>query len=414
MPMNNKTNILTVSEVADRIEAVINDYLPSVYVEGEVSNYYRSKAGHIYLSIKDDKALVNCVVWSYNANRIKFQIEDGMRVVIFGDVVTYKLRSQYQIKVLSIRPSGLGNLYLAFEELKAKLEKEGLFDPEHKKPIPKYPTRIGVITSPTSAAVRDIIQVSGRRNPAVQLVIYPAVVQGEEAAATVIDGIRYFNAAEENKVELIIVSRGGGSIEDLWAFNEEPVVRAIYDSELPVVTGIGHEIDFTLSDFAADYRAPTPSAAAEESIPNLQEIRDSFDALETKMMSAFKYLFDSTTIEVRHLNRQIALLNPATTILNQIQHIDDMERRLQYQIQNKLKQYQSKLEYLDGSLKSLNPESILERGYAIVTDEDNNFLKSVKNVHPEDKITIKLSDGKLNTSVLSITENNNKGGEKNE
>ncbi|MFP4548077.1 MAG: exodeoxyribonuclease VII large subunit [Fidelibacterota bacterium] len=412
--MNNKTNILTVSEVADRIEAVINDYLPSVYVEGEVSNYYRSKAGHIYLSIKDDKALVNCVVWSYNANRIKFQIEDGMRVVIFGDVVTYKLRSQYQIKVLSIRPSGMGYLYLAFEELKAKLEKEGLFDPKHKKPIPKYPTRIGVITSPTSAAVRDIIQVSGRRNPAVQLVIYPAVVQGEEAAETIIHGIRHFNAADENKVDLIIVSRGGGSIEDLWSFNEESVVRAIYDSELPVVTGIGHEIDFTLSDFAADYRAPTPSAAAEESIPNLQEIRDSFDALETKMISTFKYLFDSTTIQVRHLNRQIALLNPATTILNQIQHIDDMERRLQYQIQNKLKEYQSQLEYLSASLKSLNPESILERGYAIVTDKNNNFLKSIKNVHLEDKLTIKLSDGKLNTSVLSITENNNKGGEKNE
>jgi exodeoxyribonuclease VII large subunit len=400
-----------VSDVAEQIENIIKDYLPSVYVEGEVSNYYRSKAGHIYLSLKDDKALINAVVWNYTAKSLNFRIEDGMRVVVFGDVITYKLRSQYQIKVLSIRPSGLGNLYLAFEELKQKLESEGLFDPLHKKPAPKYPTKIGVITSPTSAAVRDIIQVSGRRNPAVQLIIYPAVVQGEEAAQTIIDGIEYFNRTNSD-VDLIIISRGGGSIEDLWAFNEESVVRAIYDSKLPIVTGIGHEIDFTLSDFAADYRAPTPSAAAEESIPDLREIRENITKLNEKMHSYFAYKLEYTIQKISHMDRQINLLNPENTIMNQIQHLDDLEKRLRFLITGKLKEYKNSLDHLEASIHALNPESILHRGYAIVTDKNNKILKSVKNVNEKDKLKIKLSDGTIDSSVISVTRQKKKSGEK--
>ena len=408
--MESKTNLLTVSQVADRIGEVISDYLPSVYVEGEVSNYYRSNAGHIYLSLKDDKALINAVIWSYQANTINFKIENGIRVVVFGEVITYKLRSQYQIKIQSIRPSGLGNLYLAFEELKKKLEDEGLFDESLKKTIPNYPTKIGVITSPTSAAVRDIIQVSGRRNPSVKLLIYPAVVQGAEAADTIVAGINYFNN-EKNSVDLIIVGRGGGSIEDLWAFNEEPVVRAIFESELPIVTGIGHEIDFTLSDFAADYRAPTPSAAAEESIPDIREITNNILNLKNKLVNNFVGQFNSVTTNIKYLKKQINLLNPANTIMNQIQHTDDLTRRLEYLFHNKIKEKQNHIEHLFSTLNSLNPESILERGYSIIYDENKKIVNSVKNINAEDKLSIKLSDGIINSTIDSVIIQN---GEKND
>ncbi|MBN2279460.1 MAG: exodeoxyribonuclease VII large subunit [Candidatus Marinimicrobia bacterium] len=401
--MESKTKLLTVSQVADRISEVIADYLPPVYVEGEVSNYYRSGTGHIYLSLKDDKALINAVVWNYQAEGINFKIENGMHVVVFGEVVTYKLRSQYQIKILSIRPSGLGNLYQAFEELKQKLEAEGLFDPSHKKPLIRYPSKIGVITSPTSAAVRDMIQVSGRRNPSVQLLIYPAVVQGAEAAATIISGLEYFNKETENPVDLIIIARGGGSIEDLWAFNEEPVVRAIFHSKIPVVTGIGHETDFTLSDFAADYRAPTPSAAAEETIPDRKKITADIMSLENKFVNSFMTLFNQTKMSIKYLERQINLLNPANTILNQIQHIDDLARRLDYLVHNKLKEMKNRIDITWSTLKNLNPESILERGFSIVYDENKKIIKSIKNINAKDKISIKLSDGTLGSIVESVT-----------
>jgi len=399
--MESKTNLLSVSQVADRISEVISDYLPSVYVEGEVSNYYRSNAGHIYLSLKDDKALINAVIWSFQASSLNFKIENGMRVVVFGEVITYKLRSQYQIKIQSIRPSGLGNLYLAFEELKNKLETDGLFDESAKKPIPKYPTKIGVITSPTSAAVRDMIQVSGRRNPSVKMIVYPAVVQGAEAGETIISGIRHFNQ-EKDPVDLIIIGRGGGSIEDLWAFNEEPVVRAIFESELPIVTGIGHEIDFTLSDFASDYRAPTPSAAAEESIPDIREILDNLSNLENNMTSSFMGMYNESKLNINHLTRQIKLLNPENTIMNQIQHTDDLTRRIEYLFYTKLKENQNKVQYLLTTLNSLNPESILERGYSIVYDENNKIIKSVKNINANDKLSIKLSDGNIDSVVDSV------------
>lgn len=398
--MERKSNILTVTEVANQIEEVIADYLSPVYVEGEVSNYYRSSAGHVYFSLKDDKALINAIIWSYQADNIKFRIKDGMRVVVYGEVVTYKLRSQYQIKVMSIRASGLGNLYQEFEKLKNKLETEGLFDISHKKAIPEFPAKIGVITSPTSAAVRDIIQVSGRRNPSVQLIVYPAVVQGDQAAATIIDGIKFFNE-QESYVDMIIVGRGGGSIEDLWAFNEESVVRAIYDSELPVVTGIGHEIDFTLSDFAADYRAPTPSAAAEESIPDIQKILDNLSQLRQRATNSMQGRTNVILRELHSLDRHLNLLNPVSMINNQIQHVDELERRLSFLICNKLKETKNKVDYLSSSLKSLNPEAILDRGFAMVLDNENKIVKSIKNVSEKDKLKIKLSDGIINTTVES-------------
>jgi exodeoxyribonuclease VII large subunit len=398
--MGNETKILTVSEVANRISEVIADYLPPVYVEGEVSNYYRSRAGHVYFSLKDEKALVNAVIWSYQADNIKFKINDGMRVVVYGEVITYKLRSQYQIRVQSVRASGLGNLYQAFEELKQKLDAEGLFDSDHKKEIPPFPSTIGVITSPTSAAVRDIIQVSGRRNPAVRLIVYPAVVQGEKAAETIISGIEYFNRQRDD-IDMIIISRGGGSIEDLWAFNEESVVRAIYDSRLPVVTGIGHEIDFTLSDFAADYRAPTPSAAAEESVPELRMILDVFTQLELAIGKAMTTKISNYQQIVTHLDRQINLLNPGNIINNQIQHIDDIERRLIYLFNNKLTQMKNEVDYLSSSLNSLNPERILERGYAIVFNKEEKLIKTLENIHESDPVRIKLHDGDFQAKVTS-------------
>lgn len=411
--MEFKKKILTVTEVANQISDVITESMPPVWIEGEVSNYYKSRAGHIYLSLKDENALINATIWSYLAGTIQFPIKDGMCVIIYGDIVTYKLRSQYQVKVRSISVSGLGDLHAAFEKLKNKLVAEGLFDSELKKPIPKFPKRIGVITSPTSAAVRDIIQVSGRRNPNVQLIVYPAVVQGDQAAETIINGIRYFNQDAYN-IDMIIVSRGGGSLEDLWAFNEEPVIRAIFESNLPIVTGIGHEIDFTLSDFAADYRAPTPSAAAEESIPDINEINRHINYCEKRLLDTMGFRVSNLKAKLTNLEKQIGLLNPLNTLENQKQHIDGLEKRIIFTINNKFKQYLNKVNYLSSTLKSLNPTEILERGYSIVMDKSNKIVNSVTKLKENDLLKVRVSDGIIGTQVKSIENNKNEMEEQNE
>src|SRR6056297_223691 len=273
--------IYTVSQISNRIKKVLSDFIPSVWVEGEVSNYYRSRAGHVYFSLKDDNALINCVLWSRKADNLSFRIEDGMDMAVFGQVTSYQRQSQYQINVDKVQAGGKGKLFLAFEKLKKKLSKEGLFDDELKQKLPKYPDRIGVVTSAEGAAIRDILNVGKRRNPSVEFVIFPSMVQGDKAAGTIIKGIETFNRLKN--VDLIIIGRGGGSLEDLWAFNEEKLVRAVVKSELPIVSAVGHEVDFTLSDFAADKRAPTPSAAAEITVSSSQEIANEIRIIQDRM-----------------------------------------------------------------------------------------------------------------------------------
>ena len=269
LPEEESQHVFTVSELTRGIRSILEQAFDTVWVEGEISNYVLAQSGHAYFSLKDETSQVRCVFFKGNRIRVKFDPEDGDQVLLFGRVNVYEPRGEYQIVVEAMEPRGLGALQKAFEQLKAKLEKEGLFDEAHKQALPEFPWKIGIVTSPTGAAIRDLLNVLHRRNPRVSVVLAPAKVQGEGAAEEIAQAIRDLNTLEE--LDVLIVGRGGGSIEDLWAFNEEVVARAIHESKLPVVSAVGHEIDFTISDFVADLRAPTPSAAAELVVPRLQE-----------------------------------------------------------------------------------------------------------------------------------------------
>jgi len=393
--------IYSVSEISREIKRVIEQFIPPVWVEGEISNYSISRVGHIYFSLKDENALINCVMWRNVAGSILFHLAPGMRVIVRGDILAYSAQSQYQINVKEIRAAGMGSLFMAFEALKNKLSQEGLFDPEQKKPIPAFPKRIGVITSITGAAVRDIIEVSGRRNPAVQLVIFPAQVQGEKAADTIIEGIQTFNQLKN--VDFIILGRGGGSIEDLWAFNEEKLVRAVAASELPIISAVGHEVDFTLSDFVADFRAPTPSAAAELAVPER-------NALEQKLVQYRKRSAQlvSNTISQKiqfldNLYSGIVRFNPEKIIADNYRSLAEFKKRLRNSVAQKINQTKLRLNDYRSTIHALNPKEILKRGFSIVyTESGNKVVRSVNDVLKGNKITVEVFDGRYKAEVKSV------------
>jgi exodeoxyribonuclease VII large subunit len=372
--------IYTVSEISREVKRVIEQFIPPVWVEGEISNYSVSRAGHIYLALKDESALINCVIWRNVASSIPFQLTNGMHVIVRGDVITYAAQSQYQINVMEIRAAGLGTLYLAFEALKQKLSAEGLFAPELKKPLPRFPKRVGVITSLSGAAVQDILQVSRRRNPAVELVIFPAQVQGEKAADTIIAGIQTFNRLDN--VDFIILARGGGSIEDLWAFNEEKLVWAIADSRLPVVSAVGHEVDFTLADFVADFRAPTPSAAAETTIPEGAAIQSKLNTLTGNIYQRVSELFRQNYQTFKNLISRIKVKNPVELIHQRYQRLDELDKRMSLLILQRINHSNLRLERFTSTLQALNPKQVLRRGYSIVYLRPTTaIVKSVQQVH---------------------------------
>lgn len=386
--------IYTVSEISNQIHSVLTQFIPSVWIEGEVSNYYRSRAGHVYFSLKDDQALINCVLWSRKADSLSFKIEDGMDMVIFGQVTSYKQQSQYQINVEKVQPGGKGRLYLAFERLKKKLSEEGLFSDELKQKLPSYPNTIGVVTSAEGAAVRDILNVSKRRNPAVQFIIYPSMVQGDKASGTIIKGIKTFNKLQN--VDMIIIGRGGGSLEDLWAFNEEELVRAVVNSELPILSAVGHEVDFTLSDFAADVRAPTPSAAAEIAVPSRDEILNQIDILEDKILQNIKVRIKSFQEIVQHISKRLFARNPEEYLRQYKQTIDNIERQIDRLIKEKIRKEQLAIKNYQKQLRSMSPKEILNRGYSIVyKSPDAKIIKHKKQVQKGDHIEVEVSDGRF-------------------
>jgi exodeoxyribonuclease VII large subunit len=390
--------IYTVSEISREIKRVIEQFIPPVWVEGEISNYSVSRAGHIYFALKDENALINCVVWRNVAGSIPFQLTGGMHVIVRGDVITYAAQSQYQINVMEIRAAGLGSLYLAFEALKQKLSAEGLFAPELKKPLPQFPRRVGVITSLSGAAVQDILQVSRRRNPAVELVIFPAQVQGEKAADTIIEGIQTFNRL--NNVDFIILARGGGSIEDLWAFNEEKLVRAIADSQLPVVSAVGHEVDFTLADFVADFRAPTPSAAAETTIPESTIIQSRLNTLTRNICQRISELYRQKRQTFENLVSRIKTKNPVELIHQRYQRLDELDRRMSLSVVQRIKHSTLQLEKFTSTLQALNPKQVLQRGYSIVYQRPTTaIVKSIRQVHGGEELEIEVADGRYDATV---------------
>lgn len=403
---------LTVSALNNYIKKVLdNDFiLNNSCIKGEISNFKVHSSGHIYFSLKDELSKINCIMFRNNAEKMKFSPEEGMKVIVKGNVSVYSKDGTYQLYCDEMEPDGVGELFAAFQRLKDRLEGEGVFDAKHKRIIPKLAKRIGVITSPTGAAVRDIINVAKRRNKGIDIVIYPSLVQGNEASSSVINGIEYFNKISD--VEVIIIARGGGSLEELWAFNDERLAYAIYNSRIPIVTGIGHETDFTIADFAADKRAPTPSAAAEIVIFNLTEVCNYIINYKSIMNS---YMNSSITNRYNTLNlleKTLNLNNPQKFIVNNYNNIENLRHILNAKINSRLGISLERLRKLNAVLEAHNPLNVLVKGYSIIEDTEGKIVNSTQKLKNLNSIKITLSDGYAESDISNINVfMNNYGGQ---
>ena len=413
---------ITISDLNRYIKAKfdIDSNLNNVYLKGEISNFKHHTRGHFYFTLKDENSRISAVMFNFNASKVGFEPEDGMKVLVSGRISVYEATGSYQIYVNTMEMDGIGNLYLEFEKLKKKLASEGLFNPEHKKPIPKYPKTIGIITAPTGAAIRDILSTIKRRYPIAKTILFPALVQGEGAKESV---TRQLKKAQEYDLDVIICGRGGGSIEDLWCFNEEMVARAIYESKIPVISAVGHEIDFTIADFVADLRAPTPTGAAEMAVPNITDLNNLFNQLKIRATKAIQNKIDGTENRLKTLTSKQILKNPLSIYEIKEQRLDNLLDRLQLFIANKLKE--DNLRYhkiIDNKLLKeptkilenkeyqfnillktvtiLNPMKLLDSGYSIVKNK-NEVITSVKLVNVDDVINIALKDGTIDAKVVS-------------
>lgn len=398
--MMNTPKIITVSQLNFYLKSLIdNDQnLRFVFLEGEISNltdHYSS--GHIYFSLKDEKSVVKAVMFSYAAKNLKFKPENGMKVILRARVSVYEPSGQYQLYVEDMQPDGVGALSLQFEQLKEKLSKEGLFDKAHKKPIPTFPETIGVITSPTGAAVRDILNILSRRYPSADIVMCPVLVQGENAASQLTQAIKRFS--ESKIADVVIIGRGGGSQEDLWAFNDENLARAIYECETPVISAVGHETDFTICDFVSDLRAPTPSAAAELAVPDKDELtaelmaqRQYLSALIDKKLLSFESSLDNSS-------RLLSAYSPLNIIEIGEKDMKNLSDRMLSVSKQLIENNTKNLTETASKLSALNPVAVLMRGYSYITDTDNKTVSSISDVNVGDKINIKVSDGTLSAVV---------------
>ncbi|WP_294376313.1 exodeoxyribonuclease VII large subunit [uncultured Clostridium sp.] len=395
-----KIKTLTVSEVTSYIKRVLdNDFiLNNLSVKGEISNLKYHSSGHIYFSLKDDKGKVNCVMFRGNAVSLNFKLEEGMSVIINGRASIYPATGSFQIYCDEIEKEGQGELFLKFEKLKAKLLKEGYFDENHKKDIPAYPKKIGVVTSSTGAAIRDIINVARRRNDKIDIVLYPAKVQGIGAYKEVIEGIEYFN--RKNSVDVIIVGRGGGSLEELWNFNEEELAMAVYDSHIPIISAVGHEIDFTICDFVSDFRAATPSQGAEIAVPLKSEILNTIDNIYRILNDSVEYKLKSCRDNILNYERILKIHSPMNLIANSYLETDKLKERLNFAIKTKLNKEKKNIENLNNLLAAYNPVKVIEKGYAIIEDDKNNIITSKKMLNEEKKLNIILKDGNVRGSFI--------------
>ena len=391
-------NPITVTELNLYIKDRFNEdeFLNNVLIKGEISNFKHHYTGHMYFTLKDENSLIKCVMFkSYTAN-LKFVPKDGMKVLILGTVSVYERDGVYQIYCKGMQEDGFGSLHLAYEELKAKLEKEELFDSKYKKPIPKMPKCIGVLTSNTGAVIRDIINVSTRRNPNVNIRLLPVPVQGEGAAVKIAKAIKIMN--EQKLADVIIVARGGGSLEDLWPFNEEIVARAIFESELPVISAVGHETDFSISDFVADLRAPTPSAAAELAVPNISDIILKLDNYNLRFKNALKKKIEVMRLRYEKCMMNRVFRNPLQNIQDKYVYIDRINKSMQMNITGKLQKDKTKMVELITKLDSLSPLKTLTRGYSLV-EKENKIIRSVKDIRVGDEVNIRLIDGNAKAKI---------------
>lgn len=373
--------------------------LNHIYVRGEVSNCKYHSSGHIYFTLKDRGGAIACVMFAGNRKGLNFRMTEGMAVIVFGSVSVYERDGRYQLYAREIMQEGAGKLYEAYEALKKKLLAEGLFDEEHKLDIPKYPKRLGVVTARTGAAVQDIINVSLRRNPWLQIVFCPATVQGEGAVQSVVRGIR---ALEEAGVDVMIVGRGGGSIEDLWAFNEEMVARAVYDCKIPVISAVGHETDTTIIDYVADLRAPTPSAAAELAVPDMRIVLGQLQGYEEALEAAMEQIMTLCRQRVDSYARVFRHLNPQSRLNDRRQRLMEVEDRLRLGMERRIEQAKSELAIRTQQLEGVSPLRQLERGYAYVSDEDGHGVASAEQVTVGQHLFLDVKDGMIESEVTAI------------
>lgn len=401
--------VITVSQLNEYIKAVIEGQpvLRSIFVKGEISNFTNHyKTGHLYFTLKDETSLIRCIMFKGSADKLKFAPENGMKVILHGKVSAYPRDGQYQLYADNMEPDGIGALYIAYEQLKARLEKEGLFDPRYKKPLPKIPKKVGIITSPTGAAIRDIINILGRRFPFAEGVLYPSLVQGDGAPAQLIEGVRYFNS--RNDVDVLIIGRGGGSIEDLWAFNDEGLARAIFDSRIPVISAVGHETDFTICDFVADRRAPTPSAAAELAVPETMELKQKILNIIGRMDMLILHNVKTGRQKVDELASKRVLNTPDFIVDDRRVRLMNLDGRLENGMKYSVILKKERFAGATSKLEALNPMSVISRGYSAVFADDGRLIKSVDQVSVGDRLNFKTVDGTVSTEVKGKVKNDGK------
>ena len=392
-------NAISVTDLNKYIKNKIDqdEMLNNVLVKGEISNFKNHYSGHLYFTLKDENSLIKCIMFKSYTSHLTFIPKDGMKVIILGQVAVFERDGIYQIYAKAMKQDGIGSLYEEYEKLKAKLEQEGLFDKSHKKKIPFMPKTIGVLTSNTGAVIRDIINVSTRRNPNVHIKLLPVPVQGPTAAEKIAAGIKFMN---DNKLaDVLIIGRGGGSLEDLWPFNEEIVARSIYNSQIPIISAVGHETDFTIADFVADLRAPTPSASAELAVANVEDVKEALNLYQSRYKTALRKKLELMKLSYEKQMQRPAFKDPLKGINEKYISLDMELKKLQSSIKLELNKKQGAFEKIIAKVDNLSPLKTLSRGYAIISNDDGKIIKSAKNLKSNDNIKIKLMDGEKNATI---------------
>lgn len=394
-------NVYTVKQVNSYIKNMFTQdfMLNRIYVKGEVSNCKYHTSGHIYFSLKDESGTIACVMFAGQRGGLSFHMREGQQIIVLGSVNVYERTGSYQLYAQEIRLDGEGTLYEKYQMLKQELEEMGMFAPEYKKAIPRYAKQIGVVTAPTGAAVRDIMNISARRNPYVQLLLYPAQVQGEGAKESIVRGIRML---ETKNVDVIIVGRGGGSIEDLWAFNDECVARAIFDCQVPVISAVGHETDVTIADYVADLRAPTPSAAAELAVWDYRQLQGYLDECRLRMNRSMTGTIRVNRLRLKELDVRLSYLHPRHKLQDQQQRLIELEEELRTLMRDRVKEARHRLAIQIEKLNGLSPVRKLNQGFAYVEEADGGVVKSIRQVEMGDELTVYVTDGLIRTSVKAV------------
>lgn len=394
-------NVYTVKQVNSYIKNMFTQdfMLNRIYVKGEVSNCKYHTSGHIYFSLKDESGTIACVMFAGQRGGLSFHMREGQQIIVLGSINVYERTGSYQLYAQEIRLDGEGTLYEKYQMLKQELEEMGMFAPEYKKAIPRYAKRIGVVTAPTGAAVRDIMNISARRNPYVQLLLYPAQVQGEGAKESIVRGIRML---ETKNVDVIIVGRGGGSIEDLWAFNDECVARAIFDCQVPVISAVGHETDVTIADYVADLRAPTPSAAAELAVWDYRQLQGYLDECRLRMNRSMTGTIRINRLRLKELDVRLSYLHPRHKLQDQQQRLIELEEELRTLMRDRVKEARHRLAIQIEKLNGLSPVRKLNQGFAYVEEADGGVVKSIRQVEMGDELTVYVTDGLIRTSVKAV------------